>query len=140
MFDIKEFESIHKLLKKNNIIEAKKNLILLRDKYTLHPDYLFLMAEQLVLEDRVYQAIDALHSSLLIDYDDAFLQENNFYKSTEELIKNKFKILGKLFKDINNNELALGAKEANTEDKRYLFFKKLQKIMPGVGFKKSGNN
>ena len=140
MFNIKEFEIIYRLLKEGNRKEAQKNLVILRDKYTLHPDYLFLMAEYLILEERIYQAIDALHSSLLIDYDDAFLQENNFYKSTEELIKNKFKILGKLFKDINNNELALGAKEANTEDKRYLFFKKLQKIMPGVGFKKSGNN
>ena len=140
MFNIKEFEIIYRLLKEGNRKEAQKNLVILRDKYTLHPDYLFLMAEHLILEERIYQAIDALHSSLLIDYDDAFLQENNFYKSTEELIKNKFKILGKLFKDINNNELALGAKEANTEDKRYLFFKKLQKIMPGVGFKKSGNN
>ncbi len=135
MFDIKEFESIHKLLKKNNIIEAKKNLILLRDKYTLHPDYLFLMAEQLVLEDRVYQAIDALHSSLLIDNNDIFLKKNKFNKSSSELIENKFKLLHKLFESINNEKLAKIAKSANTDNKKYLFFKKLQELMPGVGFK-----
>tara|TARA_Y100000590_G_C15411778_1_gene897860 strand:- start:256 stop:663 length:408 start_codon:yes stop_codon:yes gene_type:complete len=135
MFNIKEFENVYKLLKKENINEAKKNLIQLRDEYTLHPDYLFLMAEQLILEDRVYQAIDTLHSSLLIDYDDNFLKKNKLNKSTKELIQSKFKLLHKLFKVINNDELAKDAENADTDNKKYLFFKKLQDLMPGVGFK-----
>ena len=77
MFNIKKFEQVYELLKKENVNESKKILLQLRDEYTLHPDYLFLMAEQLLLENRVYQAIDAIHSSLLIDYDDDFLKKIN---------------------------------------------------------------
>ena len=93
------------------------------------------MAEQLLLENRVYQAIDAIHSSLLIDYDDDFLNKNKLNKSTKELIQSKFKLLHNLFKIIKNDELAKNAEMADTDDKKYLFFKKLQDLMPGVGFK-----
>ena len=135
MFNIKKFEQVYELLQKENVNESKKILLQLRDEYTLHPDYLFLMAEQLLLENRVYQAIDAIHSSLLIDYDDDFLNKNKLNKSTKELIQNKFKLLHNLFKIIKNYELAKNAEMADTDDKKYLFFKKLQDLMPGVGFK-----
>ena len=135
MFNIKKFEQVYELLQKENVNESKKILLQLRDKYTLHPDYLFLMAEQLLLENRVYQAIDAIHSSLLIDYDDDFLNKNKLNKSTKELIQSKFKLLHNLFKIIKNDELAKNAEMADTDDKKYLFFKKLQDLMPGVGFK-----
>ena len=135
MFNIKKFEQVYELLKKENVNESKKILLQLRDEYTLHPDYLFLMAEQLLLENRVYQAIDAIHISLLIDYDDDFLKRNKLNKSTKELIQNKFKLLHNLFKIIKNDELAKNAEMADTDDKKYLFFKKLQDLMPGVGFK-----
>ena len=135
MFNIKKFEQVYELLQKENVNESKKILLQLRDEYTLHPDYLFLMAEQLLLENRVYQAIDAIHSSLLIDYDDDFLKKNKLNKSTKELIQNKFKLLHNLFKIIKNYELAKNAEMADTDDKKYLFFKKLQDLMPGVGFK-----
>ena len=135
MFNIKKFEQVYELLKKENVNESKKILLQLRDEYTLHPDYLFLMAEQLLLENRVYQAIDAIHSSLLIDYDDDFLNKNKLNKSTKELIQSKFKLLHNLFKIIKNYELAKNAEMADTDDKKYLFFKKLQDLMPGVGFK-----
>ena len=135
MFNIKKFEQVYELLQKENVNESKKILLQLRDEYTLHPDYLFLMAEQLLLENRVYQAIDAIHSSLLIDYDDDFLNKNKLNKSTKELIQNKFKLLHNLFKIIKNYELAKNAEMADTDYKKYLFFKKLQDLMPGVGFK-----
>ena len=135
MFNIKKFEQVYELLQKENVNESKKILLQLRDEYTLHPDYLFLMAEQLLLENRVYQAIDAIHSSLLIDYDDDFLNKNKLNKSTKELIQSKFKLLHNLFKIIKNYELAKNAEMADTDDKKYLFFKKLQDLMPGVGFK-----
>ena len=135
MFNIKKFEQVYELLQKENVNESKKILLQLRDEYTLHPDYLFLMAKQLLLEDRVYQAIDAIHSSLLIDYDDDFLKKNKLNKSTKELIQSKFKLLHNLFKIIKNDELAKNAEMADTDDKKYLFFKKLQDLMPGVGFK-----
>ena len=51
MFNIKEFEKIYNLLKENNKKDANNNLISYRSKYALHPDYLFLMAEYLTLED-----------------------------------------------------------------------------------------
>ena len=140
MFNVKEFEIIYKFLIKKKRKEAQKNLVLLRDKYTLHPDYLFLMAEHLILEDRVYQAIDTLHSSLLIDYDDIFLKKNNFHKSSEKLVEKKFKLFHKLFKKIDNVELAKNAEEANTENEKYIFFKRLQDLMPGIGFKEFKNN
>ena len=135
MFNTKKFEQVYELLQKENVNESKKILLQLRDEYTLHPDYLFLMAEQLLLENRVYQAIDAIHSSLLIDYDDDFLNKNKLNKSTKELIQSKFKLLHNLFKIIKNDELAKNAEMADTDDKKYLFFKKLQDLMPGVGFK-----
>ncbi len=72
MFNIKEFEIIYNFIKENNKTEANQLLISFRAKFALHPDYLFLMSEYLFLEDRIYQAIDTLHTSLLIDYDDMF--------------------------------------------------------------------
>ena len=136
MFNIKEFEKIYNLLEENNKIEANQHLISSRDKFALHPDYLFLMSEYLLLEERIYQAIDTLHSSLLIDYDDMFLLKNNFEKSNIKLINKKFELFGKLFKIINNLELLKDAADSNNEQKRLLFFNKLQELMPGIGFNK----
>ena len=95
MFNIKEFEKIYNLLEENNKTEANQHLISSRDKFALHPDYLFLMSEYLFLEDRIYQAIDTLHTSLLIDYDDIFLLKNNFEKSSTKLIDKKFELFRK---------------------------------------------
>ena len=136
MFSIKEFEKIYNLLKENNIKKANNDLVSYRAKYALHPDYLFLMAEYLFLEDRIYQAIDTLHTSLLIDYDDIFLLRNNYEKSSKKLIDIKFDLFSKLFKIINNLELLKLADEANNEQKRLSFFNKLQELMPGIGFQK----
>ena len=136
MFNIKEFEKIYSLLKENNKKEANKHLILFRVKFALHPDYLFLMSEYLFLEERIYQAIDTLHSSLLIDYDDMFLLKNNFEKSSTKLVDKKFELFGKLFKIINNLELSKDVEDSNNEQKRLFFFNKLQELMPGIGFNK----
>ena len=136
MFNIKEFEKIYNLLKENNKSEANQRLISSRGRFALHPDYLFLMSEYLFLEDRIYQAIDTLHTSLLIDYDDIFLLKNNFEKNNIKLIDKKFELFGKLFKIINNLELLKDAADSNNEQKRLLFFNKLQELMPGIGFNK----
>ena len=136
MFNIKEFEKIYIHLKENNKKEANKHLILFRAKLALHPDYLFLMSEYLFLEERIYQAIDTLHSSLLIDYDDMFLLKNNFEKSSTKLVDKKFELFGKLFKIINNLELSKDVEDSNNEKKRLFFFNKLQELMPGIGFNK----
>ena len=134
MFNIKEFEKIYNLLKEKNKKEANKQLISFRDKFALHPDYLFLMSEYLLLEERIYQAIDTLHSSLLIDYDDMFLLKNNFEKSSVKLINKKMQLFAKLFKIINNQELLKIVDEANSDQKILFFFNKLQELMPGIGF------
>ena len=136
MFNIKEFEKIYNLLKEKNKKEANKQLISFRDKFALHPDYLFLMSEYLFLEERIYQAIDTLHSSLLIDYDDMFLLKNNFEKSSTKLVDKKFELFRKLFKIINNLDLSKDAEDTNNEQKKLLFFNKLQELMPGIGFNK----
>ena len=136
MFNIKEFEKIYNLLKENNKKDANNNLISYRSKYALHPDYLFLMAEYLTLEDRIYQAIDTLHASLLVDCDDIFLLRNNFEKSSNKLVDKKFELFNKLFKKIDNLELLKQSMNANSDEKRQIFFKKIQELMPGIGFNK----
>ena len=136
MFNIKEFEKIYNLLEENNKTEANQHLISSRDKFALHPDYLFLMSEYLFLEDRIYQAIDTLHTSLLIDYDDMFLLKNNFEKSSTKLVDKKFELFRKLFKIINNLELSKDAEDTNNEQKKLFFINKLQELMPGIGFNK----
>tara|TARA_B100000686_G_scaffold323956_1_gene379202 strand:+ start:900 stop:1316 length:417 start_codon:yes stop_codon:yes gene_type:complete len=136
MFNIKEFEKIYNLLKENNKKDANNNLISYRSKYALHPDYLFLMAEYLTLEDRIYQAIDTLHASLLVDCDDIFLLRNNFEKSSNKLVDKKFELFNKLFKKIDNLELLKQSMNANSDGKRQIFFKKIQELMPGIGFNK----
>ena len=101
MFNIKEFEKIYNLLKENNKNEANKHLISFRVKFALHPDYLFLMSEYLFLEDRIYQAIDTLHTSLLIDYDDIFLPNN-------PIIKIKlWKEANKIINELNNDKIKI---------------------------------
>ena len=94
------------------------------------------MSEYLFLEERIYQAIDTLHSSLLIDYDDMFLLKNNFEKSSTKLVDKKFELFGKLFKIINNLELSKDAEDTNNEQKKLFFINKLQELMPGIGFNK----
>ena len=136
MFNIKEFEKIYNLLKEKNKKEANRHLTSFRSKFALHPDYLFLMSEYLLFEERIYQAIDTLHSSLLIDYDDMFLLKNNFEKSSIKLVDKKFELFGKLFKIINNLELSKDAEDTNNEEKKLFFFNKLQELMPGIGFNK----
>ena len=105
MFNKKEFEDIYQSIKKNQKDKAQKNLKLFREKYDLDPDYLYLMAEFLILDKRFYQAIDTIHVSLLVENDDEFLLKNNFNKSTQELIKKKFIVLGDLFKILANKKV-----------------------------------
>ena len=136
MFNKKEFEDIYKLIINNNKIEAQKNLKLLRTKYDLHPDYLFLMSLFLTKEHRYYQAIDTLHSSLLVDNDEIFLLKKNYEKSSQNLIDAKFKLLSEIFKIINNPELSNEAEKLKNAKEQFEFFKKLQILMPGIGFKK----
>ena len=101
MFKKKEFEDIYEYIKNNQKAKAQNNLKLFREKYSLDPDYLYLMAEFLILEKRFYQAIDTIHVSLLVENDDDFLLKNNFNKSSREVINKKFKLLSELFKIID---------------------------------------
>ena len=54
----------------------------------------------LTKEHRYYQAIDTLHSSLLVDNDEIFLLKKNYEKSSQNLIDAKFKLLSEIFKKI----------------------------------------
>jgi len=136
MFNKKEFEDIYQSIKNNQKDKAQKNLKLFREKYDLDPDYLYLMAEFLILEKRFYQAIDTIHVSLLVENDDRFLLKNNFKKSTQELINKKYNLLGDLFEIIDITELSKQAKNLNSPKDQVFFFKKLQKLMPGISFNK----
>ena len=113
MFSKKEFENIYKSIKNNQKDKAQNNLKLLRKKYALDPDYLYLMGEFLILDKRYYQAIDTIHVSLLVENDDEFLLKKNFKKSTQELINKKYNLLGDLFKIIDIPELSEQAKNSN---------------------------
>ena len=136
MFNKKEFKDIYKSIKNNQKDKAQHDLKLFREKYALDPDYLYLMAEFLILDKRFYQAIDTIHVSLLVENDDEFLLKNNFNKSTQELIKKKFSLLGDLFKIIDIPEISKEAKNLKNSKDQEIFFKKLQKIMPGISFNK----
>ena len=136
MFNKKEFENIYKAIKNNKKDIAQNNLKLFREKYSLDPDYLYLMSEFLVLEKRFYQAIDTIHVSLLVENDDEFLLKNNLNKSSREIINKKFDLLGDLFKIVDIPELSVEAKNSNNPKEQDIFFQKLQKLMPGISFNK----
>ena len=102
----------------------------------MDPDYLYLMAEFLILEKRFYQAIDTIHVSLLVENDDDFLLKNNFNKSSREVINKKFKLLSELFKIIDIPELSEEVKNLNNPNDQNIFFQKMQKLMPGISFNK----
>ena len=136
MFKKKEFEGIYEYIKNNQKSKAQNNLKLFREKYSLDPDYLYLMAEFLILEKRFYQAIDTIHVSLLVENDNDFLLKNNFNKSSREVINKKFKLLSELFKIIDIPELSEEVKNLNNPNDQNIFFKKMQKLMPGISFNK----
>tara|TARA_B100000029_G_scaffold407461_1_gene408409 strand:- start:791 stop:1207 length:417 start_codon:yes stop_codon:yes gene_type:complete len=136
MFKKKEFKGIYEYIKNNQKSKAQNNLKLFREKYSLDPDYLYLMAEFLILEKRFYQAIDTIHVSLLVENDDEFLLKNNFNKSSREVINKKFKLLSELFKIIDIPELYEEVKNLNNPNDQNIFFQKMQKLMPGISFNK----
>ncbi len=137
MFNIENFESIFNLIEKNDKFSSQKQLALLRKKYALHPDYLFLMSKYLILDKRYYQSIDALLGSLKLDKDELFLVKNNFKKSKEELITKKIQLIGKLFNLIGNMELSIEASKVKSGEERNNYVNKLSKLMPGVKLKKN---
>lgn len=137
MFNIENFESIFNLIEKNDKFSSQKQLALLRKKYALHPDYLFLMSKYLILDKRYYQSIDTLLGSLKLDKDELFLVKNNFEASKEELITKKIQLIGKLFNLIGNMELSIEASKIKSENERNNYVNKLSKLMPGVKLKKN---
>jgi len=132
MFNIKNFDYIYDLIKKNKKIEAYQKLNSFRKQYSLHPDYLFLMANYLILDFRYYQSIDTIVASLKIDKDDMFLLKNDFEKSEEKLIVEKFNLLSYLFNMIDNKLLFNEIKNLKTLNEKNNFIKKLSKLMPGI--------
>ena len=137
MFNIENFESIYNLIEKNDKFSSQKQLAVLRKKYALHPDYLFLMSKYLILDKRYYQSIDALLGSLKLDKDEFFLVKNNFKKSKEELITKKIQLIGELFNLIGNMELSIEASKVKSEEELDNYVNKLSKLMPGVKLKKN---
>ena len=137
MFRIENFESIYNLIEKNDKVLSQKELALLRKRYALHPDYLFLMSKYLILDKRYYQSIDALLGSLKLDKAELFLVKNNFEASKEELITKKIQLLGELFNLIGNKELSIEASKIKSENERNNYVNKLSKLMPGVKLKKN---
>ena len=137
MFRIENFESIYNLIEKNDNFSSQRQLALLRKRYALHPDYLFLMSKYLILDKRYYQSIDALLGSLKLDKDELFLVKNNFEASKEELITKKIQVLSELFNIIGNKELSIEASKVKSTDERNNYVNKLSKLMPGVKLKKN---
>ena len=137
MFRIENFESIYNLIEKNDNFSSQRQLALLRKRYALHPDYLFLMSKYLILDKRYYQSIDTLLGSLKLDKDELFLVKNNFEASKEELITKKIQLIGKLFNLIGNMELSIEASKVKSEEERNNYVNKLSKLMPGVKLKKN---
>ena len=137
MFRIENFELIYNLIEKNDNFSSQRQLALLRKRYALHPDYLFLMSKYLILDKRYYQSIDALLGSLKLDKDELFLVKNNFEKSKEELITKKIQLISELFNLIGNMNLSIEASKVKSEEELDNYVNKLSKLMPGVKLKKN---
>jgi len=137
MFRIENFKSIYNLIEKKDKFSSQKQLVPLRKRYALNPDYLFLMSKYLILDKRYYQSIDALLGSLKLDKDELFLVKNNFKKSKEELITKKIQLIGKLFNLIGNIGLSIEASKVKSEEELDNYVNKLSKLMPGVKLKKN---
>ena len=137
MFNIENFKSIYNLIEKKDKFSSQKQLLPLRKRYALNPDYLFLMSKYLILDKRYYQSIDALLGSLKLDKDEIFLVKNNFEASKEELITKKIQLIGKLFNLIGNMELSIEASKVKSEEELDNYVNKLSKLMPGVRLKKN---
>jgi len=90
------------------------------------------MANYLILDFRYYQSIDTIVASLKIDKDDMFLLKNDFEKSEEKLIVEKFNLLSYLFNMIDNKLLFNEIKNLKTLNEKNNFIKKLSKLMPGI--------
>ena len=134
MVDKEKFKEIEDLISKKNINELRKQLSMLRNNLSIDPDYLYLMANLLYLDNRTYQAIDALLLSLTINFDENFLKNNNFNKSESYIGEKKIKLLKNLFKVLNNKELI--KKEISYENQE-VFLKDLMSLMPGLKIKKN---
>jgi hypothetical protein len=134
MLDKEKFKEIEDLISKKNINELRKQLSMLRNNLSIDPDYLYLMANLLYLDNRTYQAIDALLLSLTINFDENFLKNNNFNKSDRHISEKKIKLLKNLFKVLNNKELI--KKEISYENQE-VFLKDLMSLMPGLKIKKN---
>ena len=137
MFRIENFESIYNLIEKKDKFSSQKQLVPLRRRYALNPDYLFLMSKYLILDKRYYQSIDALLGSLKLDKDELFLVKNNFEASKEELITKKIQLMSELFNLINNMDLSIEASKVKSEEELDNYVNKLSKLMPGVKLKKN---
>ena len=134
MVDKEKFKEIEDLISKKNINELRKQLSMLRNNLSIDPDYLYLMANLLYLDNRTYQAIDALLLSLTINFDENFLKNNNFNKSDSHISKKKIKLLKNLFKVLNNKELI---KKKISYENQEVFLKDLMSLMPGLKIRKN---
>ena len=136
MFKLIIIKAINNLLDNNQNELANKMLVENRDKYYMHPEYLFLMAKYLKTRNRPYQAIDCLHASLQNNNDEEFLFKKKYNKSTSKLVEEVIFLILKLSKLIGNSILIEEAENAIKNSDNLKFTKKLDLLMPGVQRKK----
>ena len=136
MFKLIIIKEINNLLDNNQNELANKMLVENRDKYYMHPEYLFLMAKYLKTRNRPYQAIDCLHASLQNNNDEEFLFKKKYNKSTSKLVEEVIFLILKLSKLIGNSILIEEAENAIKNSDNLKFTKKLDLLMPGVQRKK----
>ena len=123
MFKISKFIKIQKYLDNNQNDIANKMLIDDRERYYMHPEYLFLMARYLKTTKKFYQAIDCLHASLQHNNDLNFLTKKNYEKSTNELVKEKILLILELSKIIQNKTLGAESEIALKNEDKQKFIK-----------------
>tara|TARA_B110001452_G_scaffold262642_1_gene262954 strand:+ start:332 stop:745 length:414 start_codon:yes stop_codon:yes gene_type:complete len=136
MYKEKKFETISNLLDDNKKNDAQVKLSELRNEFSLHPEYLYLMSRYLRLDNRLYQSIDTLILSIKIDYDLNFLQKKKYKKSTETLLKKKFDMLISGYKLIGNTEMEKVIFQYLEPNKHLEFLEYINKTMPGINIKK----
>ena len=98
MFNNNEFKVAYDLIIINELKEANKLLIKLRNSFSIHPDYLFLMSLLLSKSDKIYLSIDTLLLSLKVDNTIEIIKKHGYENSSKDLVEERYILLISLLK------------------------------------------
>jgi len=135
MFNNNEFKVIYDLIKINDLKEANKLLIKLRNSFFIHPDYLFLMSLLLSKSNKIYLSIDTLLLSLKVDNTIEIIKKHGYENSSKDLVEERYILLILLLKKKNLLDLVFMLEEAMKKNDPANFLVHLEEVMPGIRLK-----